>query len=190
VIVAEKPLTAQCAGLVLAYSRRLFIRYYPRFTRFEAKVFLTEAFRFMDGVCPRIVIDNTSVVVAHGSGPSAEMAPEMDAFARLFGTCFVAHRVRHPDRKARIERPFAYVEKNFLSGRTFHDFSDLNEQALDWLIKTANSKPKRSLGMSPDEAYLMEKTYLKPLPAYIPPVYQTFERVVDLEGFVNVDTNR
>jgi len=33
VIVAEKPLTAQCAGLVLAYSRRLFIQYYPRFTR-------------------------------------------------------------------------------------------------------------------------------------------------------------
>ena len=190
VIVAGKPLTAQCAGLVLAYSRRLFIRYYPRFARFEAKVFLTEAFRFMDGVCPRIVIDNTSVVVAHGSGPSAEMAPEMDAFGRLFGTCFVPHRVRHPDRKARIERPFAYVEKNFLAGRTFRDWTDLNEQALDWLIKTANPKPKRSLGMSPDEAYLMEKPYLRPLPAYIPPVYQTFERVVDLEGFVNVDTNR
>jgi transposase len=190
VIFGGKPLTAQCAGLVLAYSRRLFILYYPRFTRFEAKVFLTEAFRFMDGVCQRIVIDNTSVVVAHGSGPSAEMAPEMDAFARLFGTCFVAHRVRHPDRKARIERPFAYVEKNFLAGRTFHDLSDLNEQALDWCIRVANAKPKRSLGMSPDEAYLMEKPYLRPLPAYIPPVYQTFERVVDLEGFVNVDTNR
>jgi len=31
---ATKPVTAQCAGLVLAYSRRLFIQYYPRFTRY------------------------------------------------------------------------------------------------------------------------------------------------------------
>ena len=28
---ADKPVTAQCAGLVLAYSRRLFIQYYPDF---------------------------------------------------------------------------------------------------------------------------------------------------------------
>ena len=31
VVIADKPITAQCAGLVLAYSRRLFIQYYPRY---------------------------------------------------------------------------------------------------------------------------------------------------------------
>ncbi|HWR88575.1 MAG TPA: hypothetical protein VN277_09165, partial [Acidiferrobacterales bacterium] len=30
--LAEKNVTAQCAGLVLAYSRRLFIQYYPRYS--------------------------------------------------------------------------------------------------------------------------------------------------------------
>src|SRR5271165_1708027 len=49
---ADKPVTVQCAGLVLANSRRLFIQYYPRFTRFEARAFLLEAARFMAGVCP------------------------------------------------------------------------------------------------------------------------------------------
>jgi transposase len=29
VVIAGKPLTAQCAGLVLAYSRRLYVQYYP-----------------------------------------------------------------------------------------------------------------------------------------------------------------
>jgi transposase len=190
VTLSGKMVKAQCAALVLAYSRKLFIGYYPRFTRFEAKVFLTEAFGFMDGACTRIVIDNTSVIVAHGSGPNAEMAPEMAAFARMYGTTFVAHRVGHPDRKARIERPFAYVERNFLAGRVFEDFFDLNKQARDWCIRISNPKPKRSLGMSPDDAYVMEKPYLKALPAYIPPVYQTFERVVDLAGYVHVDSNR
>jgi hypothetical protein len=58
-VMAGKPITAQCAGLVLAYSRRLFVQYYPRFTRFEAKHFLLEAARFMDATCPVCVIDNT-----------------------------------------------------------------------------------------------------------------------------------
>ena len=118
---ADKPVTVQCAGLVLAYSRRLFIQYYPRFTRFEAKAFLLEAVRFMAGVCPVCIIDNTSVLLAAGAGADAVMAPEMAAFARTLGFRFRAHRVGNPDRKGRIERPFAYVENNFLVGRSFAD---------------------------------------------------------------------
>ena len=144
----------------------------------------------MGGVCPRLVIDNTSVIVAHGSGPNAEMAPEMEAFGRIFGITFMAHRIGHADRKARIERPFSYVENNFLAGRAFRDFSDLNDQALVWLKEVANAKPKRSLGMSPEQAYVMEKSRLAPLPPYIPPIYQPFSRRVDMEGFVSVETNR
>jgi hypothetical protein len=89
-----------------------------------------------------------------------------------------------------VERNFAYIEGNFLAGRTFRDWNDLNEQLLQWLVEIANKKPKRSLGMSPDEAYLMEKKRLIRLPAHIPPVYQTLHRVVDIYGYVNVDRNR
>jgi hypothetical protein len=85
---------------VLAYSRRLFIQYYPRFTRFEAKTFLLEAVRFMAGVCPVCVIDNTSVLLAAGAGADAVVAPEMAAFARTLGFRFRAHRVGNPERKA------------------------------------------------------------------------------------------
>ena len=128
VTIADKLVTAQCAGLVLAYSRRLFGQYYPRFTRFEAKHFLLEAARFMDGTCPRCVIDNTSVIVADGTGADAVIAPEMVAFARTLGFRFQAHAVGHADRKGRIERPFFYIETNFLPGRSFSSFADLNQQ--------------------------------------------------------------
>ena len=187
---ADQPVTVQCAGLVLAYSRRLFIQYYPRFTRFEAKAFLLEAVRFMAGVCPVCVIDNTSVLLAAGAGADAVVAPEMAAFARTLGFRFRAHRVGHPDRKGRIERPFAYVEMNFLVGRSFADFDDLNRQAVDWCRNVANRKPKQALGMSPDAAYLIEQPHLVPLPDALPPVYELLERVVDLHGYVSVDTNR
>lgn len=185
-----KKVKAQCAGLVLGYSRKLFIQYYPSFTRFEARVFLDEAFQFMDGACPSCIIDNTSVLVAHGSGPEAEIAPEMERFGQIFGVKFIPHAIGDADRKAKMERNFFYVERNFLAGRTFTDWQDLNEQAKRWCMEIANQKVKRSLGISPEAAYLMEKPHLTPLPPYIPPVYQTIYRTVDVAGYVQVDTNR
>jgi hypothetical protein len=190
VTLSAKTVTAQCAGLALAYSRRLFFQYYPRYTRFEAKHFLLEAVRFNDGSCPLCIIDNTSVLVVAGAGPDAVIAPEMVAFARTLGFGFRAHRIEHPDRKGRIERPFLYIERNFLAGRSFVDFDDLNRQALTWCREVANPKVKRVLGMSPEAAYVMEKPYLQPLPRVLPPVYEVLERVVDLYGYVSVDTNR
>ena len=186
--LGDKRVTAQCAAL--AFSRRLFCHYYPRFTRFEAKAFLSAAFEYFDGTCPRCVIDNTSVLVIAGSGPEATIAPEMRAFAAAYGVTFRPHRVRHPNRKARIERPFRYIEGNFLPGRTFEDFDDLNAQALTWCNETANPKVKRSLGMSPDAAYLLEKPHLQPLPEHRPPVFETYERIVDVIGYVSLDTVR
>jgi hypothetical protein len=190
VLIAQKRVTAQCASLVLAYSRRLFAQYYPRFTRFEAKHFLLEAARFNDGTCPICIIDNTSVIVANGTGSNALIAPEMVAFARTLGFEFRAHEQGHADRKGRIERPYSWIEKNFLPARRFSDFEDLNRQLIAWCRELANQKPKRVLGMSPEAAYVIEKAYLQSLPAVLPPVYEVFERVVDLYGYVSVETNR
>lgn len=188
--LGDKSLTAQCAGLVLAYSRRLFVQYYPRYTRFEAKQFLLEAARFMDGACPVCIIDNTSVMLASGAGENAVIAPEMAAFAHTLGFQFRAHRVGHPDRKGRIERNFFFVETNFLPGRSFTDLDDLNRQALTWCKEVANANPKRALGMSPEAAYVIEKSYLQPLPSALPPIYEVFDRVVDLNGYVSLESNR
>jgi transposase len=188
--LAGRAITAQCAALTLAYSRRLLVQYYPRFTRFEAKHFLLQAAQFMDGSGTRCIIDNTSVILAGGAGADAVIAPEMAAFARCLGFEFLAHRVNDPDRKGRIERPFAWVQGNFLPGRTFVSFDDLNAQALRWCIEVANAKPKRALGMSAEAAYVMEKPYLRSLPPVLPAVYDVFDRVVDLYGYVSVDVNR
>ena len=185
-----KAVSAQCASLILAYSRMLLIQYYPAFTRFEAKAFLTEAFRFFDGTCARCTIDNTSVIVASGSGPDAIIAPEMEAFGALFGVTFIPHAIGHSDRKGRVEKPFAYAENNFLAGRTFRDWADLNAQARAWCEHTANARFKRRLGMEPKAAYGMEKPHLLALPAHIPPVTQIYYRVVDTQGYVHLDTNR
>jgi transposase len=186
-----KRIDAQCAGLILAYSWKIYIQYYPKFTRFEAKVFLDGGFRYFDGVCPVCVIDNTSVILAGGAGKNAVISPEMKAFGDYHGVAFDAHEINHADRKGRIERTFRYVEGNFLAGRKFSNWADLNKKALLWCENIANEKPKRSLnGMTPEMVYLMEKRHLKKLPVYLPPVYETRHCIVDMSGYVTVDTNR
>jgi transposase len=189
--LSGKPVKAQCASLVLAYSRWLFFQYYPKFSRFEAKHFLLEACRCMEGTAPICVIDNTSVIVASGTGKHAIMAPEIAAFAATLGFVFLAHERGHSDRKGRIERPFSYIERNFLPGRHFTDFEDVNRQALAWCREVANRKPKAVLGdVAPEAIYLTEKPYLQPLPRILPPVYEVLERTVDLYGYISIETNR
>ena len=116
VLLGEKKIKVQCASLVLGYSRKLFMQYYPCFTRFEAKSFLKAGIEFMGGSCQRCIIDNTSVILSAGSGFNAVTSPEMLTFARMYGFEFMAHRVNDPDRKetAAYCTRLRWLEKIFL----------------------------------------------------------------------------
>lgn len=180
---------AQTASLVLCYSRMLFFQFYPNFRRFDCKVFLTEALRSIGGACSSCMIDNTGVVVLHGTGREMVPVPEMEAFADRYSFRFAAHEKGDANRSARVERPFSYIEGNFLAGRRFRDWEDANTQARQWCDKV-NATHKRHLKASPRELYLTERPRLKPLPAWVPEVYLLHHRIVDVERYVNVNTNR
>ena len=93
------------------------------------------------------------------------------------------------NRSARVERPFAFIEGNFLAGRTFADWAALNREARQWCDKV-NAAPKRPLHASPRELFAAEAPHLRPLPVWIPEVYALHQRLVDVEGFVTLHTNR
>jgi transposase len=117
--VGGRKYKAQTASAVLCYSRMLFFQIAPTFQRFDCKVFLTDAVRYMNGAPQRVMTDNTHVVVLRGTGREMIPAPEMEAFADRLGFRFVAHAIGDADRSARVERPFSFIENNFLAGRTF-----------------------------------------------------------------------
>jgi hypothetical protein len=180
----------QCASLVLCYSRMIFAQAYPRWSRFECKVFLTEALKSFNGSAGRCMIDNSSVILAGGSGPDAIVADEMKAFATRFGFHFRAHAVGHANRSARVERPFHYIENNFYPGRQFQNLGDLNEQLRAWCDRV-NQRPKRTLGnRKPIELFAAERPALVALPPYIPEVYEPHLRRVDVDAYVSLHTNR
>jgi transposase len=187
--LAGKKRKVQTASAVLCYSRMLFFQCYPTFQRFDCKVFLTDALRYFSGATERVMIDNTHVVVLRGTGRDMVPVPEMAGFAERFGFHFVAHEVGHANRSARVERPFWFIETNFLAGRTFSSWEDLNGQARQWCDKV-NSTYKKHIRAVPRELFAVERLRLKPLPAWIPEVYRLQQRLVDIEGYIAVRTNR
>lgn len=190
VTIGGKLLTAvQTASLVLCYSRMLFFQFYPSFRRFECKVFLTEAFRYMRGVCRVCMIDNTHVVVLRGTGTGMVPVPEMEAFAKRLGFEFRAHEVGHADRSAHVERGFRFIENNFLAGRKFADWSDANRQARDWCDRV-NGTYKTRLRAKPQELFASERVHLQALPIHLPDPVEILHRVVDVERYVSADRNR
>ncbi len=189
VTVGGQVVRLECASLVLCYSRVLYAQCYPRWNRFLAKVFLTDALRYLDGAAERAMLDNSSVIVWRGTGANAEMAPEMEAFAERFGFEFQAHEKGDANRSARVERPFHHIENNFYPGRTFTDFVDLNTQLLEWCDRK-RQRFSRHLGASPQELYVVERPAMKRLPPHVPEVYDLLHRRVDTEGYVTVHRNR
>jgi hypothetical protein len=113
----------------------------------------------------------------------------MEAFADRFGFRFVAHQIGNANRSARVERPFWFIENNFLAGRTFASWEELNQQARQWCDKV-NSTYKKHIRAVPRELFAVERLHLKPLPAWIPEVYRLHQRTVDVEGYVSVNSIR
>ena len=179
----------QCASVVLCYSRVLFARVYVRWARLECRSFLTEAVQYFGGSASRCMLDNSTVIIAHGTGRDAVPAPSMAALAERFGFRFVAHEVGDANRSARVERPFDFIENNFYAGREFVDIDDLNAQLRAWCDR-ANDRPKRSLPKTPFELLAAERPHLRPLPVFVPEIYDVHTRRVDVEGYVTLHSNR
>jgi transposase len=179
----------QTASLVLCYSRMLFFEFFPTFTRFDCKVFLTDALQYFDGSCEICMIDNTHVVVLQGTGRNMVPVPEMASFAERYGFQFQAHEKGDANRSARVERQFHYIENNFLAGRSFQDWDDANRQARAWCDKV-NAEYRSKLKACPRELFATERAYWKALPIWVPPVYRLHQRLVDMAGYVSINNNR
>jgi hypothetical protein len=177
------------AAVVLCTSQMLYFQMYPRFTRFECKIVLTEACEYFGGSADDWMIDNTHVVVLTGTGKDMIPTPEMAAFAERFGGQFKAHEKGDANRSARVEIPFQHIDNNFLAGRKFDNWEHANREARIWCDKV-NAKYSTKLHASRRELFAAERAALNPLPMHVPEVYRIHQRIVDSEGFVCVHRNR
>ena len=189
VVLGGHEVKMQCASLILCGCRMVYAQVFFRWSRLEARQFLSEAIVFFGGAAGHCMVDNSSVILAHGSGKSAVPAAECRAFGEHFGFIFIAHEVSDANRSARVEREFHHIENNFYPGRTFVDRDDCNAQLRLW-CEEKNAQHRKHLHGSPRQLLAGELPFLKPLPVHVPEVYEPVSRMVDLYGTVTLHTNR
>lgn len=178
-----------CSGLYFRYSKIRYIKFYRRFNRFTMKCFIDEALRFWGYVAGECIIDNTNLAVLYGTGKRAVFHPEMKAFASSYGFKWIAHEIRHANRKAGKERNFWTVETNFLPGRIFKNLTDMNEQALAWATDRYAHRPQSKTRLIPIELFEKEKPFLAKMPSYVHPPYLDHKRDIDQYGYIAFNGN-
>jgi transposase len=172
-------------GMILAYSRYLYVRFYPRQ---NLEFFLEghlEAYREMRGVAHRHRYDNIKTVVIERS-PELKFNAQFLDFARHFGFSIHLCNPYRANEKGRIERALRDL-RDFLRVNTFQDLKDLNRRVGLWRIER-NQKIHRSTQKAPIEALKEEK--LKALPAIAYRPYRVVLAPVSKTGFVEFETNR
>lgn len=178
-----------CSGLYIRYSKMRYIKFYPVFNRFTMQCFLYEALRFFGYACDTCIIDNTNLAVQYGTGENAVFNPEMVQFANQFSFRWKAHRIKHSNRKAGIERSFYTVETSFFPGRTFADFKDLNVQAKQWATVRLASRPQSKTKLIPLNLFEYEKPFLHRIDDSIQSPYRISKRLIDAYGYIAFNGN-
>lgn len=157
--------------VVLAYSRLLWLQFYPRQTMAVLTRGLEEAFACFGGVPAELLFDQMKAVICEDQreiGGRLLENPEFVRFAAHWGFRIRACRPYRAKTKGKVERPIGYVRQSFFYGRSFLNDADLNAQALAWVARTANMRIHRTTAQAPharferDERVLLKALAVRP----------------------------
>jgi transposase len=176
--------------LVLSYSRRIVLRFFPgAATPFFLRGHV-DAFNEIGGV-PRVILyDNLKSAVLERHGDAIRFNPtllELSAHYR-FEPRPVA--VARGNEKGRVERAIRYVRDAFFEARAFNDLDDLNRQALEWTSTAALERSwVEDRGRTCRDAFEDERATLLPLPADPFPAHERVAVEVGKTPYVRFDQN-
>ncbi len=176
--------------MVLSYSRRLFLRFFPGAAMpFFLRGHL-EAFADFGGV-PRVLLyDNLKSAVLERRGDAIRFHPTMLALSAHYRFEPRPVAVARGNEKGRVERAIRYVREAFFEARAFNDLADLNRQAAEWTATTSLNRPwvddrTRTVRQSFDD----EQRLLLPLPDDAFPADERVEAEVGKTPYVRFDLN-
>ncbi len=175
---------------LLSYSRRQYMCFTERQDFDTAIREHIRAFEYLQGLAATCLYDNMKVVVTRYDGDEPVYNSRFLGFATHYGYRPVACRPRRSQTKGKVERPFHYVEKNLLNGRTFQSLEHLNDVLRTWLREKADVRIHRETKERPLDRYHKEQPHLIPLPDHPYDTAEVVYRCVSVEGVIVYCQNR
>lgn len=151
-------------SFILGYSRRQYIEIVEDKSQLSLLRAMINAFTYLEGVPRQIRSDNQKACVERWELGRPVFNKTYLGFCTHYRFEPLTIHPGCPRENLKVERPFYYLEKNFLNGRTFRDPDDLREQLILWLTGINDQRIHRTTGRRPIEMYAEELPYLQPLP--------------------------
>lgn len=150
---------------ILNYSRRQYIEVVDDKKQTTLFRNLVNAFLYFDGVPKEIKSDNQKACVDRWELGKPIFNKNFLAFATHYRFRPLTINPGKPRENLKVERPFYYLETNFLNGRKFRNKQDLKEQLKIWLLERNDQRIHRTTKQKPIDLYKYELSFLQPLPA-------------------------
>ena len=179
-------------SMVMGYSRAKYVEF-TLDTKTETFIRChLNAFGYFGGYSKEILYDNTKNVVLKRALKSSDSTWN-PLFEDLFHHFGFVPRLCKPYRaatKGKVERAIRFEKDNFLKGRQFGSFQELNSEARAWM-RRVDSKPHGTTGVPPLQRLEEERPELLLLsekPPYV--IVQRFNRKVARDCFVSFLGNK
>lgn len=181
----------QTGSIILCFSRWLFVRFFQDQTLQSVISLHEQAFEELGAVPHIITYDNMTTVGRHVGPGEVWLNPVFERFAQQYGFKVVILPPGKKERHGMVERPFYYIENNFLKGREFGGMQDLNDKSDAWRARTCNVRKHGTLKEKPMDRLTREKSFLLPLPCNVSgQFYKELSRLVHVDFCVSLNTNR
>jgi len=190
VLIGERPTPVVCFSFVLAFSRWQFIRFVERADVHSVCHGHVLAFEALRGVPHSILYDRMKQVVIFSERDRVIFHELFAALVRHYGFRAVPLAPGYKEGKGKVENPFRYVEGNFLAGRKFHDWADLEAKAQWWLRERAWVRVHRTTQEEPLVRLEQERPHLIALPDHRFEAATVVPRLIGDDFCVAWETNR
>jgi len=169
---------------ILGYSRRQYISVVD--DKKQATLFreLIAAFIYMDGVPREIKSDNQKACVDRWEPGNPIYNRKYLEFATHYRFQPQTITPHNPTENLKVERPFYYLERNFLNARKFSDREDLQRQLQQWLNEVNDVRIHGTTKKKPIDLYMEEHPYLQPLPSQHYDTSHVTHQVVNQESCI------
>ncbi len=193
VLIAGRMQKVYCFSLILAASRKKVVCFSLKSDADAIYMAIQELFAELGGVTLELLIDNPKALVIENDPKSEEEIqynPHALMLAKHLGTELNACPYYWPRKKGKIERPFSYIEEQFIKGNQFSGMEDLNRRGKEFVNTWCDDKHTTTQRI-PNQHYLLEeKACLQPLPKGLYRVQNLQKRIVSPDSFVHIRGNQ
>lgn len=178
----------------LGFSRRIYVEAFRHEGQVSWLTGLDGAFRHFDGIPEEVLMDNAKALVTQHDIETREVVfnERLQSFASYWGFKPRACAPYRARTKGKDERSVSYVKSNAIAGRTFENWSALQNHLHTWCLQIAD---QRIHGTTAEKPLLrfnkQEHIALKPLNGK-PPFLQSrdYQRKVHADAHVEFETNQ